>query len=46
MKNIYGVAPVATLEGDDVGFLVANLAKIKRRRQKTLERPMSGHNDG
>jgi hypothetical protein len=46
VRNIQGAAPVATLDGDEVGFLVAKVAKIKRQRQKTLERPMSGHNDG
>jgi hypothetical protein len=43
VRNIHGVAPVAELDGDELGDLVA---KMKRQRQKTLERPMSGHNDG
>jgi hypothetical protein len=32
IKNIYGVAPVAELDGDEVGFLVAKVAEIKRQR--------------
>jgi hypothetical protein len=30
--NIHGVAPVAGLDGDEVGFLVAKVAEIKRQR--------------
>ncbi len=32
IKNIHGVAPVAELDGDEVGFLVAKMAEIKRQR--------------
>ena len=32
IKNIHGVAPVAELDGDEVGFLVAKVAEIKRQR--------------
>jgi len=32
IKNIHGVAPVAELDGDEVGYLVAKVAEIKRRR--------------
>lgn len=32
IKNIHGVAPVAELDGDEIGFLVAKFAEIKRRR--------------
>ena len=32
MKKIHGVAPVAELDGDEVGFLVAKVAEIKKRR--------------
>ena len=32
IKNILGVAPVAELDGDEVGFLVAKVAEIKRQR--------------
>jgi hypothetical protein len=31
IKNIHGVAPVADLDGDEIGFLVAKVAEIKRR---------------
>ena len=31
IRNIHGVAPVAELEGDEVGYLVAKVAEIKRR---------------
>ena len=31
IKNIHGVAPVAELDGDEVGFLVAKVAEIKRQ---------------
>jgi hypothetical protein len=31
-KNIHGVAPVAELDGDELGFLVAKVAEIKRQR--------------
>jgi hypothetical protein len=32
IKNIHGVASVAELDGDEVGYLVATVAEIKRRR--------------
>ena len=32
IKNIHGVASVAELDGDEVGYLVAKVAEIKRRR--------------
>lgn len=32
IRNIHGVAPVAELDGDEVGYLVAKVAEIKRRR--------------
>ncbi len=32
IKNIHGVASVAELDGDEVGFLVAKVAEIKRQR--------------
>ena len=32
VKNIQGVAPVAELDGDEVGFLVASVAGIKRQK--------------
>jgi len=31
IKNIHGVAPVAELDGDEVGYLVGKVAGIKRR---------------
>lgn len=31
IKNIHGVAPVAELDGDEIGFLVARVAEIKRQ---------------
>lgn len=31
IKNIHGVAPVAELDGDEIGFLVGKVAEIKRR---------------
>jgi hypothetical protein len=31
-KNIHGLAPVAELDGDEVGYLVGAAAAIKRRR--------------
>ena len=33
IKNIHGVAPVAELDGDEVGFLVAKVAEVKGQRQ-------------
>jgi len=32
IKNIHGVAPVAELDGDKIGFLVGKVAEIKRQR--------------
>ena len=32
IKNIHGVAPVADLDGDEIGYLVGKLAEIKRQR--------------
>jgi hypothetical protein len=31
LRNIHGVAPVAELDGDEVGYLVAKIAEIKRQ---------------
>lgn len=31
LKNIHGVAKVAELDGDELGFLVAKVAEIKRQ---------------
>ena len=32
LRNIHGIAPVAQLDGDAIGFLVAKVAEIKRQR--------------
>lgn len=32
IKNIHGVAPVARLDGDEVGYLVGKVAEIKRQK--------------
>ena len=32
IRNIHGVAPVAELDGDEVGYLVSKVAEIKRQR--------------
>lgn len=32
IRNIHGVAQVAELDGDEVGYLVAKVAEIKRQR--------------
>src|SRR5262245_40653371 len=32
LRNIHGVAPVAELDGDEIGFLVGKGAEIKRQR--------------
>ena len=32
IKNVHGVAPVAGLDGDEIGYLVARVAEIKRQR--------------
>ena len=31
VRNIHGVAPVAELDGDEIGFLVAKVVEIKRQ---------------
>lgn len=32
IRNVYGVAPVAALDGDEIGYSVAKVAEIKRER--------------
>ena len=32
LRIIHGLAPVAELDGDELGYLVARVAEIKRRR--------------
>lgn len=32
LKNLHGVARVAELDGDEIGYLVAKVVEIKRRR--------------
>ena len=32
VRNIHGIVPVAGLDGDEIGYLVAKVAEIKRRR--------------
>lgn len=32
LKNVHGVAEIAELDGDEIGFLVAKVAEIKRQR--------------
>jgi hypothetical protein len=32
VKNVHGVAKVAELDGDEVGYLVGKIAEIKRQR--------------
>ena len=32
LRNIHGVAPIAELDGDEIGYLVAKVAEIKRQR--------------
>ena len=32
LRNVHGVAKVAELDGDEVGFLVGRIAEIKRRQ--------------
>jgi hypothetical protein len=32
IRNVHGVAAVAELDGDEVGFLVAKVAEVKRKR--------------
>ena len=32
IRNIHGLGPVAELDGDEIGYLVAKIAEIKRQR--------------
>ncbi|AWM39829.1 hypothetical protein C1280_24360 [Gemmata obscuriglobus] len=32
LRNIHGVAPVAELDGDEIGYLVGKVAELKRQR--------------
>ena len=32
IRNIHGIAPVAELDGDEIGYLVGKVAEIKRQR--------------
>lgn len=32
IKNIHGVAPVAELDGDEIGYLVGEVAELKRQK--------------
>jgi len=32
IRNIHGVTPIAELDGDEIGYLVAKVAEIKRQR--------------
>ena len=32
LKNLHGIAKVAELDGDEIGYLVAKVAEIKRQR--------------
>ena len=32
IRNIHGVAPIAELDGDEIGYLVAKVAEIKRQK--------------
>jgi len=32
LRNLHGIAPVAELDGDEIGYLVAKVAEIKRQR--------------
>lgn len=32
LRNVHGVAEVAELDGDEIGYLVAKVAEIKRQR--------------
>ena len=34
LRNIHGLAPVAELDGDELGYLVALVAEIKRRHAR------------
>ena len=31
IRNIHGVAPIAELDGDEIGYLVGKIAEIKRQ---------------
>jgi hypothetical protein len=31
VRNIYGIVPVAKLDGDEIGFHLGRVAEIKRR---------------
>lgn len=35
LRNIHGLAPVAELDGDEVGYLVARVAEIKQRHSRS-----------
>jgi hypothetical protein len=32
IRNIHGVAPVAELDGDEVGYVAGKVAEVKRQR--------------
>lgn len=32
VRNVHGVASVAELDGDEIGYLVARIAEIKRQK--------------
>jgi len=32
LSNIHGVAPVAELDGDEIGYLIGRVAELKRQR--------------
>jgi hypothetical protein len=32
LRNIHGVAPIAELDGDEIGYLMGKVAEIKRQR--------------
>ena len=32
LKNFHGIAPVANLDGDEIGFLLGKIAEIKGQR--------------
>ena len=34
IKNIHGVAPVAELDGDEIGYLIGRVAEIRRQRYR------------
>lgn len=35
LRNIHGLTPVAELDGDEVGYLVARVAEIKQRHSRS-----------